>query len=537
MRAHHHVAEKQARFVTRLTAAADYLLRKVVLPLALIGVVTIWAFWGPGAAEPESPPQALLILAALTIGTAFFVRFMRQRFGLDMDTRISLMLPDPLYTLYLATLVLAGSSGAIALAVITPIIAGLPDVIGKPHDLPRVLRQSMAAGVTTLLAGLVYVASAAPFGSSISSQLHAHIIGAVLASASMLAGAVVFRLLELRIASGSLAVSWSEYLTTPAIRFQLMMLVIGPLLPLAEVLDDIEAEIAWLLFLVPLSAIYYLALISVRLQQRTEELQQTVQKLGVAREREAALEDYAALITPAQEEERRRLSRELHDDTAQTLVALSRGLDALSSRRPDQLVAEHDTRFIAELGELAKRSLESIRRACQDLRPSVLDDLGLAPALASLANSMTQRGLACEFKQEGESSRPSTREVEVTIYRIAQEALSNALRHAGATQSTILLKYDDDLLTLIVTDNGHGFPVEETLRRVRSPQAQGDAEIRSGLGLRGMRERAGLIKAQLAIESVPDEGTTVTLTAPLGAPPLEKRATPLPAHEGAETAV
>ncbi len=130
-----------------------------------------------------------------------------------------------------------------------------------------------------------------------------------------------------------------------------------------------------------------------------------------AREREAALEDYAALITHAQEEERRRLSRELHDDTAQTLVALSRGLDALSSRRPDQLVAEHDTRFIAELGDLAKRSLDSIRRACQDLRPSVLDDLGLAPALASLASSTTQRGLECEFEQEGESSRPSSRQV------------------------------------------------------------------------------------------------------------------------------
>ncbi|HET9980982.1 MAG TPA: histidine kinase, partial [Ktedonobacterales bacterium] len=443
MRAHHHVADKRARFITRLLATIDYLLRKMVLPLALIGVVIIWGFWGPGAAQPDSPPQALLILAALTIGTAFFVRFMRQRFGLDMDTRISLMLPDPLYTLYLATLVLVGTSGAIALAVITPIIAGIPDLIGKPHDVPRVLRQSMAAGVTTLLAGLVYVASAAPFGSSISSQLHAHIIGAVVASAIMFAGAVVFRLLELRIASGSLATSWKEYLTTPAIRFQMMMLVIGPLLPLAEVLDDIEAEVAWLLFLVPLSAIYYLALISVRLQQRTEELQQTVEKLGASREREAALEDYAALITRAQEEERRRLSRELHDDTAQTLVALSRGLDALSSRKPDQLVPEHDSRFIAELGDLAKRSLDSIRRACQDLRPSVLDDLGLAPALASLANSMTQRGLACEFEQEGESSHPSAREVEVTIYRIAQEALSNALRHADATRSTILLKYED----------------------------------------------------------------------------------------------
>jgi signal transduction histidine kinase len=325
-------------------------------------------------------------------------------------------------------------------------------------------------------------------------------------------------------------VSWKAFLAAPAIRFQLMMLVIGPLLPLAEILDDFEAEVSWLLFLVPLSAIYYLALLSLRLEQRTEELQQTVLKLGVAREREAALEDYAALITSAQEEERRRLSRDLHDDTAQTLVALSRGLDALSSRRPNQLVAEHDTRFIAELGDLAKRSLDSIRRACQDLRPSVLDDLGLAAALASLATSTTQRGLECEFEQEGESSRPATPEFEVTIYRIAQEALSNARRHANATSAKITLKYDDDWLTLTVADNGQGFSVAETLSRVRSPQAKGDAELRSGLGLRGMRERAGLIKAQLEIESDPELGTTLTLTVPLSAPARAEA----PAHDLAQ---
>ena len=197
------------------------------------------------------------------------------------------------------------------------------------------------------------------------------------------------------------------------------------------------------------------------------------------REREAALEDYAALITTAQEEERRRLSRELHDDTAQTLVALSRGLDALSAHRPDQVVLEHDTRFIAELGDLAKRSLDSIRRACQDLRPSVLDDLGLAAALASLANSMTQRGLECDFQQEGESNRHTSPQVEVTVYRIAQEALTNALRHANATSSAITLKYDDDRLTLTMTDNGRGFSVEETLRRVRAPRRKPNRAVAS----------------------------------------------------------
>lgn len=511
MRAHNHVAGN-SRWGGLSSAAYDGLLHTVWLPLVLIGVVTIWAFWGPGSVQPNTPPQALLALVVLTIGTAFLVRWMRQRFRLD--ARISLNLPDPLYTLYLATVVLAGTSGAILLAVATPLIVGAPDVVRRPRDLPQVLRQAAFAGATTLIAGVIYAASAVPF-TSVSSQLHGHLVGAVFASAIMFAGAVGFRMLELRISNGPTSVTWKAYLTSPAIRFQLMMLAVGPLLPLAEVLDDIEAEVAWLLFLVPLSAIYYLALVSVRLQERTDQLQETVQKLGQAREREADLTDYAALITSALEEERRRLSRELHDDTAQTLVALSRGLDALSSRRSDRSVSEHDSRFIAELGDLANRSLDSIRRACQDLRPSVLDDLGLAAALASLAQNTTQRGLECEFQVEGESDQPSTREVEVTVYRIAQEALTNALRHAEATSSTVTLTYDEQQLTLTVTDNGHGFPVTERLPRVRAAQATGDA--RSGLGLRGMRERAGLIKAHLTVESSPDFGTTITLRVPLGA--------------------
>ncbi len=141
------------------------------------------------------------------------------------------------------------------------------------------------------------------------------------------------------------------------------------------------------------------------------------------------------------------------------------------------------------------------------------------------------------FEQEGESNRHTSPQVEVTVYRIAQEALTNALRHANATSSAITLKYDDDRLTLTMTDNGRGFPVEETLRRVRAP---GETDSRSGLGLRGMRERAGLIKAQLAVESSPEHGTTITLTVPLSAAPTKLSAAPvsnlaLPATPGAPT--
>src|SRR5260370_9191274 len=118
-------------------------------------------------------------------------------------------------------------------------------------------------------------------------------------------------------------------------------------MPLAEQLDDVETEFAWTLFLVPLCAVYFLALVSVRLQQRTGELQDTIAQLGVARRREAELTDYAALITRAQEDERRRLAPELHDATPQALTALARGLDALPTRPPDPPLPPCDPPFAA----------------------------------------------------------------------------------------------------------------------------------------------------------------------------------------------
>ena len=151
MRAQRHAADNRGSVFSLLSDTADYLVQNMGLLFVLIAITIAWAFWGPVSIQPNSPPQALLILAALTIGTAFFVRATRQRFGLD--TRTSLTLPDPLYTLYLATIVLAGTTGAIVLALATPLIVGLPDVLRKPRDIPRVLRQSVAAGITTLLAG------------------------------------------------------------------------------------------------------------------------------------------------------------------------------------------------------------------------------------------------------------------------------------------------------------------------------------------------------------------------------------------------
>jgi signal transduction histidine kinase len=301
-----------------------------------------------------------------------------------------------------------------------------------------------------------------------------------------------------------------RYSASPALRFQALLLSVGPLLPLAELLDDIDSEFAWLLFLIPLCAVYYLALMSVRLEQGTHELEKTVMELKAARRREAELSDYAALITRAQEDERRRLARELHDDTAQALIALSRGLDTLASRRVEPPLSSIDVRFSEELGDLAKRTLESVRRACQDLRPSVLDDLGLPAALESLAHSESNRGLECTFQQHGTCAACAP-EVEVTFYRVAQESLANARKHAQATATSLDLYYDPDRIRLRVIDNGGGFDVEGILES----GATAKTELRPGLGLLGMRERAALIRAQLTISSDPHAGTTIVLSVPL----------------------
>ncbi len=499
-------------------ALARVLVPEIALPLVVCAGLLAWIFARPLPGNPTSPPGALWVLVAVMLVTALLMRRLRVHFGLD--ARASLALPDPLYTLDLATAILVGPRPAVVLALVASLLVTLPDGHAGQPEWITVLRQAAAAGAATLIAASAYRWLSLLLAHSMPS-IHAHLIAAIVASVIMLGGASALRALDDGPGALLRPFSWQAALTNPAIRFQALMLSIGPLLPLADVLDDVDAELAWILFLVPLYALYYLALISIRLEQRKAELQRTVEELRLARRREAELTGYAALVTRAQEEERRRLARELHDDTAQTLVALARGLDTLSSRTSGQAPAEQDTRFVEDLSGLAKRSLESIRRACHDLRPSVLDDLGLSAALESLASATTQRGLPCEFTQRSEPGEPEhgmprqydippyPPEVETTIYRIAQEALSNAQRHARAHQAEIELTYLPAALRLIVRDDGHGFAYAATASDARhTATAPGSP---AGLGLLGMRERAALIGAQLEIASAPGQGAHVEL--------------------------
>ncbi len=193
----------------------------------------------------------------------------------------------------------------------------------------------------------------------------------------------------------------------------------------------------------------------------------------------------------AQEGERRRVARELHDEVGQVLTAI-----ALQAER----AAHHDSgqrEALAEVAHSLMRSLEDVQRIGRELRPEALDDLGLVNALIALCSRIdSETGL--RIRRDLDWNLPSlSDEAELVIYRIAQEALTNALRHSGATEVTVALKRIDRHVALTVQDDGSGLP-----------------ENRTESGLAGMRERAMLIGAQLEVSSGEATGTLVLLTVP-----------------------
>lgn len=197
---------------------------------------------------------------------------------------------------------------------------------------------------------------------------------------------------------------------------------------------------------------------------------------------QASLKNFIALALRAQEEERFRLSRELHDETVQELVVAKASLE-------DVFGAEGQHARLEAVNAALQRCIDGIRRLCRALRPSVLDDLGLVPALDWLLSEMGGRaGISMALEVEGDRLK-LTPEQELVIFRVAQEALHNVERHAHARRVVVRLLYDPDRLCLEVVDDGCGFdPVS-----VR----------RGSLGLAGMQERASLIGAVLDVSSRP----------------------------------
>jgi len=215
------------------------------------------------------------------------------------------------------------------------------------------------------------------------------------------------------------------------------------------------------------------------------------------------MEYYITQITRAQEDERLRISRELHDETVQVLAGLSRELGSLLSRESE--LSKPTRENLEKLREMADSALEGVRRFSQDLRPSILDDLGLGPALDWLISELEKHyGVTKKVSINGKQRRLSP-EKELTVFRIAQEALSNVRRHSRASAVEMIIDFSDDALTLIISDNGRGFDM---------PQRTSDLALSGKLGIIGMRERARLVGGTLIVQSEVGVGTTITLRVP-----------------------
>jgi len=203
-------------------------------------------------------------------------------------------------------------------------------------------------------------------------------------------------------------------------------------------------------------------------------------------------------VVTAQELERRRLARELHDETGQALTSILLSLSALEE--------VHDERelhaAVAEVRELVRSTLQDVRQLAVELRPKVLDDFGLVAALERLTESFgEQTGISVHFQQLLPTAGRLPAEVETALYRIVQESLTNIVKHARATSVSVVLTRKDDSVSVVVEDDGVGF----------EPARERDG----GIGLAGMRERVALLGGRLAIESRPGAGTTFVAEVPL----------------------
>lgn len=219
------------------------------------------------------------------------------------------------------------------------------------------------------------------------------------------------------------------------------------------------------------------------------------------------MHNYIAAITQGQEEERKRLARELHDDTAQALIALNQQVEMA------QKVLDTDPERAAELlakvrGMLAE-ILESVRRFSRDLRPIYLEDLGFLPALEMLAKEAGQgQDLSVQLTVTGPARRLPP-ELELAAYRTVQEALNNVVQHAQASQAWVKVGFEAEQLVLSVQDNGQGF----------EPPDLPDALARRGhFGLMGIQERALLYGGQMSIRSAPGDGAEITVQIPYTVP-------------------
>jgi signal transduction histidine kinase len=206
--------------------------------------------------------------------------------------------------------------------------------------------------------------------------------------------------------------------------------------------------------------------------------------------------DVVRRVVEAQEQERALLARELHDETGQALTSILLGLKTLE----EDVTTEHGRASAAALRELVVSTLQDVRRLAVELRPAALDDFGLGPALERLVDTFAEKASVAVKLDNRLGDERLDAELETTLYRIVQEALTNVLKHADAQRVTIALVRQRGTIRAVVADDGRGFDA--------------GASRRDALGLVGMRERAVLIGGRLSIESTPGGGTTLIVEVP-----------------------
>jgi signal transduction histidine kinase len=236
-----------------------------------------------------------------------------------------------------------------------------------------------------------------------------------------------------------------------------------------------------------------------RVEERTRELKRLYEQL---QEREQWREELLRKVIAAQEDERKRLARELHDETSQTLSALAMKIETALAAWPSDASRER----LTEAKQLTVRTLEELHRLIFDLRPSVLDDLGLVSAIRWYAERhLEPRGIAvrCEFSGFGSRLMP---ELETALFRVTQEAITNIAKHSGAETVLIQCLQRDNRISIEIEDDGKGF----VPANLPPPSAR-----ERGLGLLGMRERVELFGGTLELDSAPGSGTRIAVSVPV----------------------
>jgi len=231
---------------------------------------------------------------------------------------------------------------------------------------------------------------------------------------------------------------------------------------------------------------------------------ETLQDITEQKKLQENIRFYGQLILRAQEDERKRIARELHDDVSSSMLLLIQRLDAIESGSSPR-VSRSFGQSLEELRSQAVAVLERLRHCAQELRPRILDDLGLVAAIEWIADDMVKnQGIDTDVKVTGEEQALPL-ETQTLIFRIIQEALSNIRRHAKASEAIVNLEFKNDLITIIVSDNGKGFSLPERIEDLAST---------GSLGIMGMSERTQLMHGTLEIKSNPGKGTQVVVKIP-----------------------